>query len=77
MEVPELAADLGQLVAVQSDLTVLAAGIIHVQDPLGMADAAGALGAALGVEGLAMQQRAAEDVAEVGDLGEETARLWA
>ena len=76
-EVPELAADLGQLAAVQADLTVLTTGIVDVQDPLRMADAAGAFGAAFGVEGLAMEQGAAEDVAEVGDLGEETARLWA
>jgi hypothetical protein len=55
MKVLELAADLGQLVAVQGNLTVLAAGIIHVQDPMGMAGAASAFGAALGVEGFAMK----------------------
>ena len=58
MEVPELAADLGQLVAVE-----------------GMADAAGAFGAAFGVEGFAMKKGAAEDLAEVGDLSEETVQL--
>jgi hypothetical protein len=77
MEVSELAADLGQLVAVQGDLPVLAAGIVDVQDPLGMADAAGAFGAAFGVEGFAVKQGAAEDVAEVGDLGEKTVQLGA
>jgi len=77
MEVPELAADLWQLIAVQADLTVLAAGIIDVQDPLGVTDAAGAFGAAFGVEGFAMQEGAAEDVAEVGELGEEAGKFWA
>ncbi len=74
--VAELAAHLGQLVAVQADLPVLAAGIIHVQDPLGVADAAGTFSAAFGVKGFAMKEGAAEDVAEVGDLGEETVGLW-
>ena len=77
MEVPELAADLGQLMAVQADLTVLAAGIVDVQDPLGMAEAAGTFGTAFGVEGFAMKQGTAEDVAEVGDLGEEAVQLRA
>ena len=77
MEVSESAADLGQLVAVQGDLPVLAAGIVHVQNPLGMANATGTFSAAFGVEGLAMNQGAAEDVAEIGDPGEEAVRLWA
>jgi hypothetical protein len=42
-----------------------------------MADAAGAFGAAFGVEGLAMEEGAAEDVAEAGDLGEEAVQLGA
>jgi len=70
MKVPELAADLGQLVAVQGDLPVLAAGIVHVQNPLGMANATGTFSAAFGVEGLAMNQGAAEDVAEIGGPGD-------
>ena len=65
MEVPELAADLGQLMAMQADLTVLAAGIVDVQDPLGMAEAAGTFGTAFGVEGFAMNEGTAEDIAEV------------
>ena len=77
MEVPELAADLRQLVAVQADLTVLAARIVDVQNPLGVAESAGTFGTAFGVEGFAVKEGAAEDVAEVGDLGEEAVALWA
>ncbi|HYU44717.1 MAG TPA: hypothetical protein VEK84_00905 [Terriglobales bacterium] len=77
MKIPELAADLGQLVAVQADLAVLAAWVVDVQDPLGVTDAAGTFDAAFGVEGFAMQEGAAEDIAEVGDLGEEAVQLWA
>ena len=62
---------LGQLVAAQTDLTVLAARIVDVEDPLRMSAAAGALGAVLGVEGGAMEEGAAKDVAERGELGEE------
>jgi hypothetical protein len=40
-------------------------------------DATGTLGTALGVEGLAMQQGAAEDVAEVGEPGEEAVEVEA
>jgi len=36
-----------------------------------VADAAGAFGTALRVEGLAVEERAAEDIAEVGEAGEE------
>jgi hypothetical protein len=44
MVVAELAAHLRPiLVAAQADLTVLAAGIVHVQDPLGVAGAPGTL----------------------------------
>ena len=72
-----MAAHLGQLVAMQADLTILAAGIVDVQDPLGVADAAGAFGTALRVEGLAVEERAAEDIAEVGEAGEEAVEFWA
>jgi urease beta subunit len=42
-----------------------------------MADAAGAFGTALGVEGFAMDEGAAEDIAEVRDLGEEAVEVGA
>ena len=77
MVVPELAAHLGQLVAVQADLTVLTAGVIYVQDPLRVTDAASTFSTAFGVEGVAMKEGTAEDVAEVGELGEETVQFWA
>src|ERR1022692_1598765 len=54
--------DLEQLGSVQADLTVLAAGIVDVEDPLGMTDAAGTLGAAAGMEGSAMEEGAAHDI---------------
>jgi hypothetical protein len=79
--VAELVAHLRQLVVAQADLTVLAAGIVHVQDPLGGPAPRPApratLRTALGVEGLAMQQGAAEHVAEVGELGEEAVEVGA
>src|SRR5213594_2054526 len=62
---------LGHLWAAQADLTVLAAGVVDVEDPLEMALATGTDGAALGMEGAAMEQGAAEDLAEGGELGEE------
>ena len=57
----ELSPHLGQLISVQADLTILAARIVHVEDPLAMADAVGADGAAAGVEGSAVEEGAAED----------------
>ena len=77
MEVPELAADLWQLIAVQADLTILAAGIVDIQDRLGVADTASTFGTAFGVEGFALNEGAAEDIAKVGELGEEAGKLWA
>ena len=62
-------------VATQADLTVLATGIVDVEDPLGVAAAVGALGATLGVEGGAMKEGAAEDAGEGGEPGEKTAAL--
>ena len=75
MKVTELAAHLRELVAVQADLAVLTTGIVYIQDPLGMAVSPLAFGTAFGMKGLAMDQGAAEDVAEVGDLGEEPVEL--
>ena len=71
MEVPELTPDLSQLIATQTDLPVPAAGIVYVQNPLRMTLAAGAPGTAFGVEGSAMNQGAAENVAAVRKPGEE------
>src|ERR1035441_1634981 len=56
--------DLEQLVSLQADLTVLAAGIVDTEDPLGMTDAAGTLGAAAGMEGSAMKEGPAHDTRE-------------
>jgi hypothetical protein len=50
-------------------LAGLAAGITDVEDPEGMAFAAGAFGTAAGVMNGALEQRAAEDIAEVRELG--------
>ena len=67
----ELAAHLGQLLGAQGELAVLAAGIVDVEDPLAVAEALGADGAAAGVEGGAMEERAAEDIGERGGVLEE------
>src|SRR6266536_5136100 len=64
---------LRQLVAMQADLTILAAWIVDVEDPLGMTAAAGAGGATAGVEGGAMEQRTAQDFGKGGESGEEAA----
>jgi hypothetical protein len=71
MEIPEPAAHVAELPTVQANLTILTAGIVDIQDPLGMTLSALAFGATLGVKSLAMNERAAEDIAEVGDLGEQ------
>jgi len=71
MKVSELAAHLRQLATVQADLTVLTAGIIYIQDPLGMALSAVALSAVFGVKGLAMNEGITKDVPEVGNLGDD------
>src|ERR1035437_9966492 len=67
--------DLEQLASVQADLAVLAAGIVDVEDPLGMADAAGTLGAAAGMEGSAMEEGAAHDVRKGRQPGEKAVDL--
>jgi hypothetical protein len=56
---------------VEAQLSGFAAGIIHVEDPLGMALSAGALGAAAGVMDGALEQGAAEDASKVGESGGE------
>jgi len=66
---------LRQLVPVQADLTIFAAGIVDVENPLGVSAAAGALGAASRVKGGAMQEGAADDIGEGGEPGEKAVDL--
>ena len=75
VEVLQLLTDLGDLGGMEADLAVLRARVVDVEDPLGMAAAAGALGAAVGVEGGAMEQRAAQEVSQRRELGEEAVGL--
>ena len=60
-----------------ADLPGLAAGVVDVEDPLEMTLAPGAPGAALGVEGPAMEEGAAEAIAQGGELGEQAVELGA
>jgi hypothetical protein len=64
-------ANLGSLIGAEAQLSGFAAGIIHVEDPLGMALSAGALGATAGVMDGALEQGAAEDAAKAGESGGE------
>jgi hypothetical protein len=54
----------------ETDLTNDAAGITDGEDGDGMAFAAGAFGAAGAMADSALEQRAAEDLASLGKLGE-------
>jgi hypothetical protein len=69
---------LGKLLGMESDLAVLAAGIIHVENPLAMTLAAGASGTGdrRGMESVALQQGAAQQVVERGERGGELASGW-
>jgi hypothetical protein len=64
-------AHLGSLIGAEAQLPGFTAGIIHVEDPLGMALAAGALGAAAGVMDGALEQGAAEDATQAAESGGE------
>ena len=61
--------DLRYLLRPEAHLASLAAGITDVEDPEGMAFAAGAFGTATGVMNSALEQRAAQDTAEVREFG--------
>jgi hypothetical protein len=73
IQIGDLPTDSGKLIGMKGDLAVLAAGIIHVQDPLEMTLTAGAGGAgnAGGMKGAAFEQRAAQEVIESRQLIEE------
>jgi hypothetical protein len=47
----------------QTQLAGLSAGIVHIEDPLGMPLAAQALGTASGMEGGALEEGTAQDIA--------------
>jgi hypothetical protein len=64
-------ADLGDLLGTQADLAGFAARITDIENPEGMAFAAGALGATGGVMNGALEEGAAEDLAEVREPGGE------
>jgi hypothetical protein len=78
VEIGQLAAHLGKLLGMESDLAVLAAGIIHVENPLAMTRAAGASGTGdrRGMESVALQQGAAQQVVERAECGGELAGGW-
>lgn len=63
--------DLRQLVTVQADLTIPAAGVVDVENPLGMTDAVGAHRTTAGMEGGAVEKGATQDLGEGGDAGDE------
>jgi hypothetical protein len=72
IEVGDLPAHLSQLIGMDGKLTGFAAGIIYIQHPLAMTFAAGAGGArdAGGMEGMAFEQRATQQVIEGRELAE-------
>jgi hypothetical protein len=73
IQIGDLPADEGELIGMQGDLTVPAAGIIHIQNPLQMTLTAGAGGAgdAVRMKGAALEQGAAQQVIESRQLIEE------
>jgi hypothetical protein len=77
VEVAKTPADAGDLSGVKSNLARLAAGVIHIEDPLEMALAAGASGArnSGGVKGTALKQRTAQDVVEWRQRANESCAL--
>ena len=68
-------ADLGHLVAVQADLACASAGVADAEHPDGVAAAALTLGTTLAMTDGALEQRAAQDEAEVGDRLQEVPAL--
>jgi hypothetical protein len=62
IQIRDLPAHLGNLIGMKGDLTGFSAGIIHIQDPLVMAFAAGTGGAGdtRGMKGVTFEQGAAQ-----------------
>jgi len=75
VEVVQLAADLRNLRRMEANLASLAAGVVDVEDPLRMALAldAGGAGNRRGMEGVALKERATQDVVEGRKRSEELA----
>jgi hypothetical protein len=73
IEVGDLAADAGELIGVEGDLPVLAAWVIDVEDPLRMAFPAGASGTGngAGMKGVTLQQGAAQQLMQRGEVSQE------
>jgi hypothetical protein len=73
IEIGNLPAHLGQLIRVEADLPGLTAGIIYIQNPLPMALAAGASRAedSGGMESVAFQERAAQQIVQRWELTQE------
>jgi hypothetical protein len=65
---PHRSANLGDLIRAETDLAGFAAGITDVEDPQGMAVALSAFGTTEGVTDGALEKRATQDIAEVGEL---------
>ena len=61
---------LRDLFGAQAQLAILRTWIIHIEDPLGMAFAACAFGAAGAVKGGALEEGSAQDIAAVEGCGE-------
>jgi hypothetical protein len=82
VEVLQLLADLGDLGGMESDLTVLRARVVYVENPLEVAFAAGTGGAGdrRGMKGVAFEERATKDRIERRKSSQELAgygcRLW-
>ena len=64
-------AHLGDLFRAQTQLASFSAGVAHVEDPEGMPFTTRALGTTAGVMDGALEQRAAQDLAQIGDASHE------
>jgi hypothetical protein len=75
IQISDLATHLVNLIGMECDLTGLSARIIHIQDPLMMAFAAGAgcAGDSRGMKRMAFEQGAAQQVIEQWELGQQFA----
>jgi hypothetical protein len=73
VEIGDLAAHLSQLIGMERNLPGFAAGIIHIQNPLAMAFAAGAgsTGDPGGVKGVTIEQGTAQQVREGREFGQD------
>jgi hypothetical protein len=73
IQIRDLPAHLGNLSGVKGDLAGFSAGVVHIQDPLVMALAAGTGGAGdtRGMKGVALEQGAAQQIVKRRELGEQ------